>query len=111
LKPKNCAKTHLPVRAKFKLRSSYIPLLEVDGISGHSDTERDPPASPASRENGSGPRSREMTPGDKNNIFHATDSQASLLSKPHTVIDMFDYPFAEIAVGDRGLSFCRERKI
>jgi hypothetical protein len=52
-----------------------------------------------------------MTPSDKNNIFHAVDPQASVLSEPHTIIDIFDHPFAEIAEGNCVLSFCRERKI
>jgi hypothetical protein len=52
-----------------------------------------------------------MTPSDKNNIFHPADPQASPLSELHTVIDVFDYPFTEIAEGNRVLSFCREWKI
>jgi hypothetical protein len=52
-----------------------------------------------------------MTPSDENNIFHAADPQASLLSEPHTAIDIFDYPFTEISEGNRILSFYRERKI
>jgi hypothetical protein len=82
-----------------------------DGIPGRLDSERDLCAFLAFRENGSDPRLCEMTPSDKNNIFHAADPQASLLCKTHTGMDIFDHPFTEIAKSDRVLSFCRERKI
>jgi hypothetical protein len=82
-----------------------------DRIYGSLDCERDSRAFLAFRENGSDPRLREMTPGNKDNIFHAADPQASLLGKTHAGVDIFDYPFTEIAVSDRVLSFCRERKI
>jgi hypothetical protein len=82
-----------------------------DRIPGHSDTERYLCTIPAFRENGSDPRPCEMTPSDKNNIFHAVDPQASVLSEPHTIIDIFDYPFAEIAESDRVFSFYWEWKI
>jgi hypothetical protein len=82
-----------------------------DGVPGRLDCERDARAFLAFRENGSDPRLREMTPSDENNIFHAADPQASLLGKTHTSMNVFDYPFTEIAVSDRVLSFCRERKI
>jgi hypothetical protein len=52
-----------------------------------------------------------MTSSDKNNIFHAADPQAFLLGKTHTGMDIFDYPFTEIAASGRVLSFCWERKI
>jgi hypothetical protein len=52
-----------------------------------------------------------MTPCDKNNIFHTIDTQTSLIGEPHTVMDILDYPFTEIAESDRVLLFCRERKI
>ena len=66
---------------------------------------------PAFRENCSGPRPRQMTPSDKNDIFHVVDSQASLLGEPHAVIDIVDYPFFEISASDSVLPFGWERKI
>jgi len=67
--------------------------------------------SPAFRENGPDPRLCEMTPCDKNNIFHTNGPQASVLCEPHTVMDILDYPFTEIAESDRVLLFCWVRKI
>lgn len=52
-----------------------------------------------------------MTTSNKDNIFHAADPQASLVSEPHTVIDISDYPFAEIAESDRVLLLRREWEI
>jgi len=52
-----------------------------------------------------------MTPCDKDDIFHAADARALFLGKPHTVIDIFDYPFFEIVLGSRVLPFRWERKI
>jgi hypothetical protein len=52
-----------------------------------------------------------MAPSDKNDVFHAADPQASLLSEPHTDIDIFDHPFTKIAKSDRVLSFCWKREI
>ena len=52
-----------------------------------------------------------MTASDEDNIFHVADPQASLFGEPHTVIDIFDHPFTEIAESDRVLLFCWEWKI
>jgi hypothetical protein len=82
-----------------------------DGIPGRSHFERGLCISLAFRENSSDPRLCQMTPSDKNYVFHAADPQASLLSEPHALIDISDYPFTKIAESDRVLSFCRERKI
>jgi len=81
------------------------------GIPRHSGYECDLCASPAIRENGSDPRPRQMTSCDKNDVFHAVDPQAFLLSKSHTVMDIFDYPFTEIALSDCVLHFRWEKKI
>jgi hypothetical protein len=92
--------------------STHVPLLKMDdGIPGLSDSKRDLCGFPAFGENGSDPRLREMTPSNKNDIFHTADPQASLLSEPHTAIDIFDHPFTEISERNRVLSFCGERKI
>jgi hypothetical protein len=52
-----------------------------------------------------------MTPSDKDDIFHAVDSQPSLVGEPHAVIDVADYPFSEIAESDGVLPLGWERKI
>jgi hypothetical protein len=94
------------------MRSIYVPLFEMDdGIIGPLGYKRDLCASPGFRENGSGPRPRQMTASDKNDILHAVDTQASLLDEPHAVIDIFDYPLSEISESDSVLPFCWERKI
>jgi hypothetical protein len=45
-----------------------------------------------------------MTPSDKNDVFHAFDSQALLLREPHGVVDVAGYPFSEISESDGVLS-------
>jgi len=51
-----------------------------------------------------------MTPSDKNDILHAVDSTAQILSDLETVVDMVDNPFAEITISGGLLMVCRERK-
>jgi len=94
------------------MRSTRVPLFEMDGgIPGHSGGKRDPCASSAFRENGSNPRLREMTPSNENNIFHGIDPESLLLSKPHTIINIPDYPLLEIASSDSILLLCWKGKI
>jgi hypothetical protein len=51
-----------------------------------------------------------MTPSDKNNVLHAVESQAEIFSDPHTAVDILDQPFPKVAMSDRILACCRERK-
>jgi hypothetical protein len=51
-----------------------------------------------------------MTPSDKNDVLHTADSTAQILSDSETVIDVLDYPFAEITMSDGLLVGRRERK-
>jgi hypothetical protein len=77
---------------------------------GHSNSERYLCASAALRERNIDPRLGEMASSDKNDIFHAIDPQTKVLSESHTVIDVIDYPFTEIAVSDRVLALCGNGK-
>jgi hypothetical protein len=51
-----------------------------------------------------------MTPSDKNDILHAVDSTAQILSDLETIVDIVDNPFAEITTSDGLLMDCPERK-
>ena len=51
-----------------------------------------------------------MTPSDKNDVLHAADSTAQIFSDSETVIDVIDYPFAEITISDGLLMVRRERE-
>jgi hypothetical protein len=51
-----------------------------------------------------------MTPCDKNNILHALDSRAMILSDFDTAMDVFDYPIRKVAKGDRIFTLCPARE-
>jgi hypothetical protein len=51
-----------------------------------------------------------MTPSYKNDILHAVDSIARILSDLETIVDIVDNPFAEITMSDGLLMVSRERK-
>ncbi len=80
-------------------------------ISGHSDYKRHlrVSVSPALGENDADPRPGETMPGDKNNILHV-DTTAQVVSDLETVVNILDYPFAEITKSVGLLMVCRERK-
>jgi hypothetical protein len=60
------------------------------GILGNPSYERYLCASSTLREDDVDPRPREMSPSDKNEILRAVDSQAKVLSNPHTAVDILD---------------------
>jgi len=104
-------KTDLATGAKLQIPTRHAPLLQTNaGIPGHLRYERYPCACPVLGEEDADPRSREMTPGDENDILHAVDPQAEIVGDLHAVVDVLDQPFTEIAPGDCVLAFCRERK-
>jgi hypothetical protein len=56
------------------------------------------------------PRPREMTPSDKHDILCATDRIALAVSELETVVNILDYPFAEITTSDGLLTICLKGK-
>lgn len=104
-------KAHLATRTKLQLASSHVSLLEMDiRISERSNFKRYLCASKALRESDADPRPCEMTPSDKDDVLHAVDATTQILSDPEAVIDVLDYPFAEITMSDGLLIVRGERK-
>jgi hypothetical protein len=84
-------KTHLATGAKLQIPTRHASLLQTDaGIPGRLRYERYPCACAVLGEEDTDPRSREMTPGDENDVLHAVDPQAEVVGDLHAVVDVLD---------------------
>ena len=91
--PQTNLKTHTATWAKFQVPSTLGPRTEANVITiGRVNTERYFFWPSIPRESDVDPRACDMTTGDKDDVLHLLDTEATSIGKVKTMIDILAYP-------------------